>query len=93
MRTKTNQMKSFFEYALAIVCGIFTWFISGNWLHVNWYNLMMISWYEIFIAGLKLFQTGLAGMIGVVGGLAGKKYFFPYAEKQYKKFFSKKKKQ
>lgn len=79
MPTKTNSMKNLIENALAITFGIISWFLSGKWLHVD---LLQISWYEVFIGSLKLLQVALGGMLGMAGGLFGKKYFFPYIEKK-----------
>lgn len=92
MPAKTNSMKSFLEHALAVVCGIVTWFASGAWLHLNLHQLLQITTWDVVIAFLKLMQVGLAGMIGAAGGVAGKKYLFPFIEKHYRKHLNKKRK-
>lgn len=88
MPAKTNSMKNLFANALAVVFGIITWLYNGADLS----QLLQINSWDVVIAIGKLLQVGIAGMIGAVGGVVGKKYLMPWIDRKYKKHFTTKNK-
>lgn len=87
-----RYMKNLFEMTLSVLCGIFAYLFSGQWMHLNFHQLLQINYSEIMKVILELCKVGMAGMVGAVGGAIGKKYLFPFFHKHCKRITTKKNK-
>lgn len=83
---------SIIEKFCGAIASIFYMLFQSRWFVGNAHLLQIDYWGALIKTIFELGKVGIAGVIGAAGGAAGKKYFFPFIERLYKKFITKKNK-